>query len=208
MVDPTTLQPISVDEFTLGCKVPDHNGPLAQGWEANGKWKDSGMTDRNNPTVPDGEIDPRDFGEWYPFAKCMKNALQLIEGQAYKPEIMIKKEVQKVGYKYETFEHRRPHIDDGSENGQELMSDAVLAGRPIGMSSIATGWRKFLWRDVKNADESINQAFHGAGSRFMESKDGSDSMVGRCEKFLPDHAKKNAAPYDITVFIALCLRRF
>lgn len=180
--------------------MPDHNGPLAQGWEANSKWKDSDLTDRNNPSVPDGEIDPRDFGEWYDFAKCMKNALQLLEGQAYKPEIMIAKKVKKVGYDYETFEHKRPHVDDGSLNGKELMSDAVLAGRPIGMSSIATDWRKFLWRDIKDSSESINQAFHGAGSRFMENKDGSDSIVGRCEKFLPDHAKQNAAPYSITVF--------
>ena len=65
-VDPVTLQPITVDEFTLGCKVPDHNGPLVEGFAANSKWKSDAVDaeNRHKPGVDDGDIDRNDFGEW------------------------------------------------------------------------------------------------------------------------------------------------
>ena len=36
-------------EFQVGCKVPDHNGPLAAGWEVNHQWDESLSTDRQSP---------------------------------------------------------------------------------------------------------------------------------------------------------------
>merc|ERR1712228_160190 len=53
---------------------------------------------------------------------------------------------------------------------------------------------KNLFRFVKDENESLNTRFHGGGSRFVENQTGSDSLVGRCAKFLPDSA---ASPYDI-----------
>ena len=38
---------------------------------------------RTDPSVANGELDPADFGEWWPFANCLKSAMLLIEGQAY-----------------------------------------------------------------------------------------------------------------------------
>ena len=48
--------------------------------------------------MPLGELHPADFGEWKPFTECMRDAMQLLEGQAYFPEAKIDKDIQKVGY--------------------------------------------------------------------------------------------------------------
>ena len=58
---------------------------------ANEKWKSVAPTGRHKPSVPNGEIAQNDFGKWYDFSNCMKNAMQILEGQAYFPEIFVTK---------------------------------------------------------------------------------------------------------------------
>ena len=176
--------------------MPDHNGPLAEGWQANGKWKADGLAGRHKPNVPDGQIDPTDFGKWFNFANCMKNAMQILEGQAYFPEVRVDKQVMRVGYTAQSYPELKPHRDDGSATGEEQSDDNVLAGRPIGSSNFAQKYIKELFGAVKNQTESGNLRFHGGGSRFIESQDGSDSLVGRCAKFLPNNVND---PYVIKV---------
>ena len=197
-VDPTTLQPMT--EFTLGCKVPDHNGPLGEGFVGNEKWKADGLEDRHKPNVANGEIDPADFGQWFDFAKCMKNVMHILEGQAYFPEVLVEKTLFKVGYSSQSHPEMKPHSDDGSATGLEQTDDDVLAGRTVGDSKMAKNHVKELFRTVKDQSDPINTQFHGAGSRFIESQNGSDSLVGKCAKFLPNSAK---GPYEIKVCIQL-----
>ena len=46
--------PINTEgEFQVGCKVPDHNGPLAAGWEVNHQWDSSLSADRQSPNNQD-----------------------------------------------------------------------------------------------------------------------------------------------------------
>ena len=72
---------LDIPEFKLGCKVPDHNGPLAEGWEGNAQWKNSKIDSRKAAgKVAEGEINPDDFGQWTDFANCMKDVLNIIEG--------------------------------------------------------------------------------------------------------------------------------
>ena len=196
-VDPTTLQPMT--EFTLGCKVADHNGPLAEGFVGNEKWRADGLVGRHKPNVANGAIDPADFGEWFDFANCMKSAMQILEGQAYFPEIMVEKISQKQGYFATSYPERKPYSDNGSARGKEQHDDDVLAGRPVGDSKLAKDNVKELFQSVKDQSDSINTQFHGAGSRFIESQNGSDSLVGRCAKFLPNSAN---SPYDIKVCLS------
>ena len=66
------------NSFEVGCKVPDHNGPLAEGWEANSQWKADPA--RHMPGVDDGEVSSDHFGDWADFTNCMKgNSLLLID---------------------------------------------------------------------------------------------------------------------------------
>ena len=58
------------NSFNVGCKVADHDGPLAEGWEANSQWKENNA--RKMPGVEDGEVSNDDFGKWADFANCMK----------------------------------------------------------------------------------------------------------------------------------------
>ena len=197
-VDPTTLQPVTtIKPFVLGCKVRDHQGPLGEGWAANPKWKDTTLTGRVKTGVATGDIDPNDFGDWYKFAKCMKSALEILEGQAYYPEIKIDKVMLKTGYVATSYPENKPWKDDGTENGLEMSDDDILAGRTVGDSKMAKENTKELWKNVKDGSESVAKRFHGAGSRFIENKDGSDSLVGRCAKHIPTG---EATPYTITVF--------
>ena len=72
MADKFCKRPTAAEEkqFNVGCKVPDHDGPLAQGWEANKQWKEN--ADRAMPGIADGEVSPDDFGQWTDFVNCMK----------------------------------------------------------------------------------------------------------------------------------------
>ena len=73
---------LGISEFKLGCKVPDHSGPLAEGWEGNGQWDNSKIESRRTDQN-DGEISSDDFGKWADFANCMKDVLSLHEGKYY-----------------------------------------------------------------------------------------------------------------------------
>ena len=108
-------------EFQLGCKVPDHNGPLGSGWEANSKYSESIIPSRRtNPDVPDGELDPNEFGIWTDFATCLKNVLELLEGQAHFKETEVLKS------RYHHINTNKPPVsDDGSESGQEQGSKSL-----------------------------------------------------------------------------------
>ena len=64
------------NSFNVGCKVPDHNGPLAEGWEANSQWKEN--ADRHMPGIQDGEVSSEQFGDWAPFANCLKGNYTLL----------------------------------------------------------------------------------------------------------------------------------
>ena len=72
MADKFCKRPTAAEEkqFNVGCKVPDHDGPLAEGWEANSQWKEN--ADRAMPGVADGEVSSDDFGQWTDFVNCMK----------------------------------------------------------------------------------------------------------------------------------------
>ena len=72
MADKFCKRPTAAEEqqFTVGCKVPDHDGPLAEGWEANSQWKEN--SDRAMPGIADGEVSADDFGQWTDFVNCMK----------------------------------------------------------------------------------------------------------------------------------------
>ena len=76
------------DEFTVGCKVPDHDGPLKSGWEVNHQWDESLATDRQSPRASwkNGQLRSDNFDELTDFANCLANVLKLIEGAAYRPE--------------------------------------------------------------------------------------------------------------------------
>lgn len=77
----------SNSNFNLGCKVPEHNGPLAEGWEANPKFHTDQDPERvkvrRRVPLALGELHPNDFKEWLPFTKCLRDAMQLIEGQVW-----------------------------------------------------------------------------------------------------------------------------
>ena len=167
---------------------------FSKGFEANDKW--AADSARHKAGVSNGEIDQADFGKWYNFANCMKNALNILEGQAYMPEIMLTK--TKVGTGYASVPHydQKPFTDDGSEEGEEQTDDTIMAGLAVGSSKIAIDRTKELFRKVKDSSEPLNTRFHGGGSRFIENKDGSDSLISRCAKFLPAGA---ADPLDINV---------
>ena len=83
----STSEP-SDDEFTVGCKVPDHDGPLKSGWEVNHQWDESLATDRQSPgpSWKNGQLRSDNFDELTDFANCLANVLKLIEGAAYRPE--------------------------------------------------------------------------------------------------------------------------
>ena len=72
MADKFCKRPTAAEEkqFNVGCKVPDHDGPLAEGWEANSQWKEN--ADRAMPGIADGEVSADDFGQWTDFVNCMK----------------------------------------------------------------------------------------------------------------------------------------
>ena len=123
--------------------------------------------------------------------------MQILEGQAYFPEILVTKIVSRVAYT-ESYPEKRRFMDDGTDGGQELTNETILAGRPVGNSNFAKNNIKRLFENVKEDGESVDTQFHGGGSRFIEHKNGTDSLVGRCARFLP----VNDA-YDIKV-IQLC----
>ena len=55
-------QQVNKAEFQVGCKVPDHTGPLGEGWEVNHQWDSSFDETRIKPaSLKNGEIDPADF---------------------------------------------------------------------------------------------------------------------------------------------------
>ena len=67
-------KPVTTQPHNVGCKVPDHNGPLAEGWESNSQWKDAKFQHegRYDSTVANGEVSSNDFGAWTPFVNCLK----------------------------------------------------------------------------------------------------------------------------------------
>ena len=168
-------------EFKLGCKVPDHNGPLGSGWEANSKYSESIIISRRtNPDVPDGELDPNEFGIWTEFASCLKNVLELLEGQAYFKETEVLKS------RYGHINTNKPPVsDDGTENGEEHSEELVIAGAIVGSSNSARNHSSALFNRIS----SNRRDFHGAGLRYNEAEDGSDALKLECFKFLPDQVK-------------------
>ena len=183
-------------EFNLGCKVPDHNGPLGEGWEGNSKYSESiKLERRTNPAIEDGELDPNEFGEWTPFATCLKTALHLYEGQAYFKETEI------LNFHIET--NKKHILDDGSKDGMEMTEDTILAGGVVGSSRYASGNAKKLFNKIKNVDDG-KRFFHGAGNRYNEQADGSDSIVLKCIKFLPRDAKENATLQPMFIQVRQC----
>ena len=177
---------MSSDGFKLACKVPDHDGPLAEGFEANSQYKNSiNRERRTNPTVKNGELDPLEFGVWHSFATCLKNALFLMEGQAYFKEVGI---VDKRKANAQT--NAKPIVDNGSGKGRVMANDSILAGGIVGSSKFATqkasAFFDFMW------DKDERRTFHGAGLRYNEKEDGSDAIVLHCLKFLPQHVQNDA----------------
>jgi len=191
--------PAPTKPFNLGCKVPDHNGPLGEGWEANRMYRESiNQKRRTNPEITDGELDPEEFGIWTDFAICLKNVLHLIEGQAYFKETGPKVN----GFNLDT--NTVPIFDDGTENGAKIENNDILAGAKIGASRYASEHAKGLYNMVQNSTES-NRFFHGAGTRYNEEADGSNSIVVECRKYLPEHVRNdpNLDPMTIQVIFLL-----
>lgn len=88
-------------------------------------------------------------------------------------------------------------MDNGSTSGKELFDDIVLAGAKIGQSKLAQGRAQALFDQMK--DENDTRTFHGAGTRYNEKSDGSDSIVLECTKHLPAWARDDPKmqPYAI-----------
>ena len=124
-------------DFTLGCKVPDHSGPLAEGWEGNDQWKNSKIDSRQTKGVPNGEISENDFGKWTEFANCMKDVLSLIEGQAYRPETTEDIQIWGNGVLTYVDTNQKPMDREGNYNE----NDSILAG---GMVSVKFYFKKFM----------------------------------------------------------------
>ena len=103
-------------EFTVGCKVPDHTGPLGEGWETNHKWDESKDETRVKPkSLKNGEIDPSDFGIWTDFTNCMSAVMKIIEGAAYYPEASETFEISpKTGFHGYADVNKPPASDDGT----------------------------------------------------------------------------------------------
>ena len=190
----TTTTTTTPSEPAQSCMVPDHNGPLGEGWEANNQYSESiDLSRRTNPEVRNGELDPLEFGEWTQFATCLKNVLHLVEGQAYFKETPMV-----------TIKGRNGHLEPDqkpiSENGEISEGDEILAGGVIGGSNYAAGNARRLFETVKDDEDDAGRFFHGAGLRFIEKPDG-NALVNRCQKFLPDHVKSdpNLQPMAIEV---------
>ena len=94
-----------------------------------------------------GALHPADFKEWLPFVTCMRDAMQLIEGQAYFPEAKITKEILTVGYQAKVFTELPPYSDNGTEEGQEVEGDEPLAGKIIGASNYANNHAQVYFFD-------------------------------------------------------------
>lgn len=183
----TTKNPTKPNpDFKLGCKVPDHNGPLGEGWEANEKYRED--SDRHQPGLKNGDISSDDFGKWSKFTDCMKNVMKILEGQAYFPEILVEKIPQRVGYSAVSHPDLKPHEDSGDKLGKEISDDMVMAGFPVGESQFAQNNIKNLFSAVKDSDDSGTTRFHGGGSRFIENKNGEDALINKCIKYLPSNA--------------------
>ena len=178
---PITTSSTLSGSFKLGCKVPDHNGPLGEGWEANSQYAQSIIVERRtNPNVPNGELDPENFGKWTEFATCLKNVLLLVEAQAYF------KETEKYAFTVNT--NRQPVAENGKSAGREMRNDTILAGGVIGSSKYASAIAENLYNKIKDKGDPPRK-FHGAGVRYNEKADGSDSLVLKCTKFLPEDVR-------------------
>ena len=107
---------VDPSEFTLGCKVPDHTGPLGEGWETNHKWDESKDPSRvKHKTLKNGEIDPSDFGIWTDFTNCMSAVMKIIEGAAYYPEASETfRTSPKTGFDGYANVNKPPATDDGT----------------------------------------------------------------------------------------------
>ena len=180
--------------FTLGCKVPDHSGPLAEGWESNKQYSQSIVKSRRpNPDIPDGELNPDDFGVWTAFASCLKDVIFILEGQAYFPETTFSADAE---YKI-VDTNQVPIADDGTRDGKRQMDEKILAGSQIGSSHFAADRTAKLLSNINSSRSTV----HGAGFRYIESANGSDALVNNCLEFLPDHVKNDPdlAPMSIQV---------
>ena len=195
-VAPVTEKPTEAP-FTLGCKVPDHNGPLAEGWEANRLYRESINLDRRtNPDVADGELDPEEFGVWTDFATCLKNALLLTLGQA---------DYKEVGPAFKgalVNTDTGPVEDDGSKEGSLISGEAVLAGAEIGSSNYAKSYAADLYAKIRGNSED-SRTFHGAGTRYNEEADGSDSVVLECKKYLPKHVEDDPTLHPMAIQVEI-----
>ena len=191
--NPSTPEP---KQFNLGCKVPSHNGPLGEGWEANKQYSESINKDRRtNSAVADGELDPNEFGDWTAFATCLKNVIFLVEGQAYFKETMT---VNAKEHRYHVDTNLKPIVDDGTEKGAQVETEPVIAGGVIGSSEYASARSQRLFDQIKDSSDD-SRFFHGAGLRYNEHPNGSDATVLKCIQFLPDHVKNNKELLPMTI---------
>ena len=125
----------SEEEFKTECAVPDHSGPIVSGWESNHQWNyQSGRA----KSQPDGHLDPTDMGVWTDFASCLANAMRLIEGQAYAPE--IKRDSWDKGKFNLVYPEMGSILDDGTESGK-AKDRKPLDATIIGPSDYAQGVR-------------------------------------------------------------------
>ena len=160
-------------EFKLGCKVPDHNGALAEGWETNTQWAQSKNENRKpEEGAQNGDLAKRDFGVWTDFGNCMAAVMKLMEGAAYKPEVNLGVDVNK-----------RAHNDVGTRKGQQSKKrDHVLAGSRIGSSMMHKEYLATLWNKVAPGESMASLGHHGGGTRFWKNK----NLAEKCLEFLPD----------------------
>ena len=128
--------------------------------------------------------------------------MQLIEGQAYYPEVREKITPKgKHNYVSTIFESETPVMDGVGVNGTASpFNESILAGNPIGSSKMAKHKAKMAWEAIKENGDDIDRDFHGAGSRYIEKADGSDALIAKCIDLRPNGSPD---PYIIKVIYFL-----
>ena len=177
------------NSFQVGCKVQDHNGALAEGWEVNHKWDHSFDKSKAMPDkLKNGDIDDKDFGKWAHFSRCLIAVLKIIEGTAYRTE--VKKTFDPRLSTFVADIKHGPVEDNGTPEGEVATGSKILAGADIGGSIQHKLYIESLWQIVSPETTMEEMGYHGAGSRYFDKT----NLAEKCLVYLP---KEEPKAFDI-----------